>query len=207
MDINEIFLNACKNGQKGVIQAFLKKGGIDFDKRDKYGNTCLMYVCLKGYKDITKLILENGADSNLANNESITPLHAVSENGNKEIAEMLLGASADINATNKNVETPLMYSITEKRTTMVKFLVERGADISIKDNQEHKAIDYATANGLRDIISILTSDIIETNITGDTPLHQACYNEQSEVVKELLKNENVLINSINDDGNTPLVIV
>ena len=119
MDINEMFLNACKNGQKGVIQAFLKKGGIDFDKRDKYGNTCLM------------------------------------------------------------------YAITEKRTTMVKFLVERGADISIKDNQEHKAIDYSTANGLRDIISILTSDITETNITGDTPLHQACYNEQSEVVKEL----------------------
>jgi UNC-44 ankyrin len=114
MDINEMFLNACKNGQKGVIQAFLKKGGIDFDKRDKYGNTCLMYVCLKGYKDITKLILENGADSNLANNESITPLHAVSENGNKEIAEMLLGAGADINATNKNGETPLMYAITEK---------------------------------------------------------------------------------------------
>ncbi|WP_405350649.1 ankyrin repeat domain-containing protein [Fusobacterium animalis] len=78
---------------KRVIQAFLKKGGIDFDKRDKYGNTFFMYVCLKSYKDITKLILESGAD------------------------------------------------------------------ISIKDNQEHKAIDYATANDLRDIISILTSDI------------------------------------------------
>ena len=62
-----------------------------------------------------------------------------------------------------------MYAITEKRTTMVKFLVEKGADISIKDNQEHKAIDYATANGLRDIIAILISDITETNITGDTP--------------------------------------
>ena len=74
----------------------------------------LCMFCLKGYKDITKLILENGADSNLANNESITPLHAVSENGNKEIAEMLLGTGADINATNKNGETPLMYAITEK---------------------------------------------------------------------------------------------
>ena len=103
-------------------------------------------------------------------------------------------------------KTPLMYAITEKRTTMVKFLVEKGADISIKDNQEHKAIDYATANGLRDIIAILISDITETNITGDTPLYQACYNEQSEVVKELLKNENVPINSINDEGHTPLVI-
>ena len=108
--LENIFLNACKNGQKGVIQAFLKKGGIDFDKRDKYGNTSLMYVCLKGYKDITKLILDNGANTNLANNESITPLHAVSENGNKEIAEMLLGAGADINATDKKNTSYVCYN-------------------------------------------------------------------------------------------------
>jgi len=36
-----IFLNACKNGQKGVVEAFIKKGGLDFNKRDSLGNTAL----------------------------------------------------------------------------------------------------------------------------------------------------------------------
>ena len=56
-----IFLNACKNGQKGVVQAFIKKGGIDFNKRDAQGCTPLFYACIKGARDIVKLLLDGGA--------------------------------------------------------------------------------------------------------------------------------------------------
>ena len=45
---------------------------------------------MKGSKDIVKLLLSNGADSSLANNNSMTPLHAVSKSGNKEIISLLL---------------------------------------------------------------------------------------------------------------------
>ena len=38
---------------------------------------------------------------------------------------------------------------------LAKLLLEKGADSQIKDNDGHKAIDYATANGLRDIITLL----------------------------------------------------
>ena len=34
MDNNMTFLNACRNGQKGIVLIFLKKGGIDVNKRD-----------------------------------------------------------------------------------------------------------------------------------------------------------------------------
>ena len=60
-----IFLNACKNGQKGVVQAFIKKGGIDFNKRDAQGCTPLFYACIKGARDIVKLLLDGGADASL----------------------------------------------------------------------------------------------------------------------------------------------
>lgn len=33
MDNNQTFLNACRNGQKSIVQIFLKKGGIDINKR------------------------------------------------------------------------------------------------------------------------------------------------------------------------------
>ena len=52
MDNNMTFLNACRNGQKGIVQIFLKKGGIDVNKRDAEGNTPLYYACQKGYRDI-----------------------------------------------------------------------------------------------------------------------------------------------------------
>ena len=91
MDNNLTFLNACRNGQKGIVQIFLKKGGIDVNKRDAEGNTPLHYACLKGYRDIVNLLLDNDADVSIANNLSETPLHAASRSGNKEIIGRLDG--------------------------------------------------------------------------------------------------------------------
>ena len=70
------FLNACRNGQKSIVQIFLKKGGIDVNKRDAEGNTPLYYACLKGLRDIVGLLLDSDADVSIANNCSETPLHA-----------------------------------------------------------------------------------------------------------------------------------
>ena len=41
MDNNMTFLNACRNGQKSIVQIFLQKGGINVNKRDAEGNTPL----------------------------------------------------------------------------------------------------------------------------------------------------------------------
>ena len=126
MDNSLIFLNACKNGQKGVVQAFVKRGGIDYNKRDTAGNTPLFYACMKGTRDIVKLLLDNGADPGIANNANMTPLHAVSKSGNKEITAMLLDAGADINATDKEGKTALLYTLAEQRTETAKYLIAKG---------------------------------------------------------------------------------
>ena len=99
MDNNLIFLNACRNGQKNIVQIFLKKGGIDINKRDAEGNTPLYHACLKGYRDIVVLLLDNGADSSIANNHSESPLHAAARSGNKEIIARLVEKGIDLNAT------------------------------------------------------------------------------------------------------------
>ena len=98
--MDNMFLNACKNAQKGIVQAFLNKGGINVDKRDSLGNTPLYYASLKGAKDIVKLILDAGANPNLANNISETPLHLAAQSTSKEVIKLLTDAGADINSAN-----------------------------------------------------------------------------------------------------------
>ena len=93
------FLNACRNGQKGIVQIFLKKGGIDVDKRDVEGNTPLYHACLKGFRDIVNLLLDSDADVSIANNCSATPLHAVARSGNKEIIGKLVQYGAELDDT------------------------------------------------------------------------------------------------------------
>ena len=85
MDNNMTFLNACRNGQKSIVQIFLQKGGINVNKRDAEGNTPLHYACLKGFRDIVNMLLEHDADVSVANNCAETPLHAAARSGNKEI--------------------------------------------------------------------------------------------------------------------------
>ena len=57
MMTDQAFMNACRNGQKSVVGIFLKKGGIDFSKRDAGGNTPLHYAAEKGYRDIVRMLL------------------------------------------------------------------------------------------------------------------------------------------------------
>jgi hypothetical protein len=87
--------NAGKTAQKGIVETFFKKGGVNYNKRDELGNTTLFYACLKGARDIVKLLAANGADVTLANNENLTPLHGVAKSGNKEIMRILTDAGAE----------------------------------------------------------------------------------------------------------------
>ena len=60
--MEQLLLKACQNGQKGVVLAFLKKEGLNVNAVDKDGYSPLHYACLKGYKDIVKLLIEKGAE-------------------------------------------------------------------------------------------------------------------------------------------------
>lgn len=185
MDNNMTFLNACRNGQKSIVQIFLKKGGINVNKRDAEGNTPLYYACLKGFRDIVTILLDNDADVSIANNSSEIPLHATARSGNKEIIGKLIQYGANLDATDKEGRTPLICLLDNKRTDAALFLIEQGADTEITDNTGHKAIDYATAHGLREVVTCLSVKET-TDGHGNTPLHQAVFNGQSETVRMLL---------------------
>lgn len=201
-----IFLNACRNGQKNIVQILLKKGGIDLNKRDAEGNTPLYYACLKGYRDIVILLLDNGADAAVTNNRSESPLHAAARSGNKEIiSRLLVEKEIDLNTTDNEGRTPLLCLLDNKRTDAALFLVDKGADTDIADSTGHKAIDYATAHGLREVVSRLSIEK-SSDVFGNTPLHQAVYNGQSEIVRTLLAASGEMLNAPNDNGETPLMI-
>ena len=106
--MDNMFLNACKNGQKGVAQALLAKGGIDVNKRDPLGFTALHYASQKGARDLVSMLIANGADACACSNDSTTPLHMVSRSGNKDVIRMLLDAGADVNAADRQGRTRSM---------------------------------------------------------------------------------------------------
>lgn len=207
MQLDNMLLQACKNNKKSVVQTFLKRGGVDVNKRDESGNTPLIYVCMKSARDLVKLLLDAGADANLANQRDQMPLHFAAETGNSEIIALLTAAGAEVNCTDVNGVTPLMVMAQRGRTdAALKFLQNPDVDTTLKDNDNHMAIDYATASGLRELVKALSKEEAHTDASGNTTLHHACWNEQGEVVKVLLEQDKDSVNKVNDDGETPLLL-
>lgn len=208
MQMDNLLLQACKNNQKSVVQTFLKRGGVDVDKRDEYGNTPLIYACMKGSRDVVKLLLDNGADAGLGNQSNRTPMHFAAETGNFQILSLLTDAGADVNCTDNNGMTPLMLLAKNGRTAAaMKLLQNPDVDISIKDNHSRMAIDYATSSGLRELVEALSQAGEEhADSCGNTTLHHACWDMQSEVVRVLVEKEPENVNKRNDNGESPLLL-
>jgi len=208
--MDNMFLKACADNKKGIVQAFLKKGSINVDKRDPAGRTPLSHACQKGARDIVQLLLQHGADVSMADNSSNAPIHYAAQTGNKNIVELLLAKDVDVNASNQSGTTPLLIAVQNGRTELALFLLGKGADKDIKDNVGRNAMDYASAAGLRDFIKAADEGGAATgkDDAGNTRLHQAVHNGQSEVVKALLAGDagKASVNEPNDQGKTPLLI-
>ena len=66
----------------------------NIDQRDRDGNTPLIYAIANGKVKNVELLLDRGADPNLANNGGGTPLAYAIDFGQKEIEQMLIEAGA-----------------------------------------------------------------------------------------------------------------
>lgn len=67
--MDNMLLKACQNGQKGVVEAFLKRGGMNLNRGDNDGCTPLHIACYSGNAPMVKLLLEYGADSTLSDDK------------------------------------------------------------------------------------------------------------------------------------------
>lgn len=74
--------------------------------KDVWGKTPLHNAAFHGHKEIAKLLIENGAEVNVAGLDDNTPLHWAAVRGATEIAKLLLENGANANARDKHGHTP-----------------------------------------------------------------------------------------------------
>ena len=85
-------------------------------------------------RELTELLLANGADVNAKDRGQGTPLHAAASEGHKEVAKLLLASNAQVNAKDDyNGATPLHYAAARGHTEVAELLVASGADVKAKD--------------------------------------------------------------------------
>jgi len=191
----------------------------------------LHHAAANGEIERVKLLISEGTDVNVKNNEGLTPLHYAAREGHKEIVELLLahGAGVNIGGADYN-RTAAEFAMWSNHTEIVQLLVSKGADISplhfalyMKDEAKARSLieggadvnkrtpygttplDRAVGAGLKNIIKLLIDKGADANAKDNwdwTPLHSAVYSSKD--IVELLIARGANINAKDGDGRTPL---
>ena len=156
---------------------------------------------------LIQLLVEKGADVNVANVSGNTPLHIATEMGNEPLVNFLLDHGADAKAKNNIGDTPLHSAgrkrIGIKNLSLVKRLLSKGVNIDHLNDRNESAILISARNGNQGLVQSLIeagANVDGKDSDGFTLLH---FDIDTKLVEVLLK-KGLDINAKSNNGQTPL---
>ncbi|CAG0889062.1 unnamed protein product [Darwinula stevensoni] len=203
---------AAYYGRDEVIAELLNAGAkINQQKETVNGWAAIHIASLRGHRSTVTLLLERGADINLATLDKQTAIDVAENNGQEEITSFLKqrGGQAfdciglkNINKKDSKGWTPLQYAVHEGNREKIKTLLKCGAtqdilellpaglDPKVEKKDVAIALNVAAANGnMPDVKALLEkgADVNFKSADGKTPLDLALDNGHYDVADVLIE--------------------
>ncbi|CAB0042724.1 unnamed protein product [Trichogramma brassicae] len=197
---------ACKYGCKDVVQQFLDLGQVGPNLLVREIDDSPLLLALNWqHKEVAKLLLRRGADSNLPNRNGLTPLHVTCQtnddgglmqfffNINDELNKLV-----QVNVRDKFGNTPLNFAIFYGYEKKIELLLRRGADSNLRNAEGstalhiicHRSNNYDLAKLFFEINKELDRSVqldVADNY-GRTPLQLAVFYLRLDMVDFLINN-------------------
>ncbi|CAI7581593.1 unnamed protein product [Penicillium viridicatum] len=84
----------------------------------------------EGYDDIVALLLQHGANIEIADHVGHSPLHWAARNNQPDTVRLLLSHGAEIDAIGYDLSTPLLSAALNEEVQMVELLIKEGANVN-----------------------------------------------------------------------------
>lgn len=182
------FNEAIKRDDYLTVEALIGAGS-DVNAKDKSGETPLHLAAVRGYPDITSLLITEGANVNARDGRELTPLHAAAWGGHKETVALLIDKGAYINAIDENGLTPLHVSALTGSNETIVLLIDNGAEINARNKDGMTPLHVAAFVGQKEAAELLIdkgADVNAKNKEGVTPLQMASQKGHQPII-ELLR--------------------
>jgi ankyrin repeat protein len=207
-----LLMRAVSNGDKADIDSLILKGADPNATPPMIQFTPLMEASRMGYVEITRLLLDNGADSNKINNEGWTALMAAANNGRYGTVDILLQKGANPDMQDDGGWSALMAAVYKRHDEVALRIIQAGATPHLQDKNHTNAILLAIAtNEQGRVVEALLERVEDPSQLdlqdsfGETVLIFACKNRNLELVKRLLSMK-ANPNLCNNHGETPVLI-
>lgn len=127
-----------KKQRLDIMRQLLAAGARVNDRADS-GETALTFAVRFRDADAIHMLLDNGADPNIVNQNGISPLleamrFGASKTQQLEMMQLLLTRGADPNVRGAGVGTPLSLAVRQYSLAMVKLLLDHRADPNLTDD-------------------------------------------------------------------------
>lgn len=133
--------------------------GANIEATNFLGYTPLLKATADNKFEISKLLIESGADVNVKNiNDNNTPLLWATYRNNTEISKLLIESGAEVNVYGEifgKRHTPLIWAVMNNNLEICKLLINNGADVNAKVYYDNTALLYAVKNKNFDICKLL----------------------------------------------------
>mmetsp|Transcript_12279 Transcript_12279/g.17873 ORF Transcript_12279/g.17873 Transcript_12279/m.17873 type:complete len:905 (+) Transcript_12279:111-2825(+) len=195
------FIGAASDGDKKLVQSFLKGKEVDVNEKDWDDLTALITAASAGHMDIVKVLLKAGADVNASDKDGITALMEASIMGHDKIVSSLIDAGAEVDFKSNSGVTALWLAAGENRVNVIKTLLKKHADASVTRSDGITALMTASVAGHVEAAQLLLDDganPLAVDADGLTALMNAAEKGATDVMK-------VLINAANKSGETSYV--
>ncbi|XP_067856165.1 ankyrin repeat, SAM and basic leucine zipper domain-containing protein 1 isoform X2 [Heptranchias perlo] len=183
--------------QKAQLVEEILNSGVDVETRFGFGWTPLMYAANIANFEITRLLLDRGANAGFVKDQYTVLMAACASSESEEkvvkCVELLLSRNANPNTFSSNRMTPLMYAAREGHTQTITLLVAHGAEINIQDEKGYTALTWASSQGHKStvlkLIELGTDNTLKTKY-GEMAADIAEKNHHSELASLLTVTSN-----------------
>ncbi|KAI1073061.1 hypothetical protein LB507_009050, partial [Fusarium sp. FIESC RH6] len=195
---------AVESGSAEVVKLLLDQG-IDPDYIIPNGEPILNFALNHCHSEMAQVLLDHGADVEIADNSGRRPVHCVRS---KAMLEELLKRRADINARNYLGETCYWYAILHYDAVLVYFLIEHGLSVNTRRHDGETCLFWAVQLGWIEMTKLLCNIGAEVNARnhgGNNCLHTVLAKNRPPLqVVKLLLDAGLDVNATNYDGQTYL---
>jgi len=164
-----------------LVKYLLRESNININEKDANGNYPLINAINQNDVDNVILLAKYGNDNNMDMDindmNGNTPLTLSYKLEHYEIFKFLVKYIDIINKKDANGNSILYYTINEGDVNTTKYLINNGVDVNFQDK------------------------------FGNSALHISIYKKNREILNALLQNKNIILNTVNKRGESPLITI